>query len=156
MNADPLANLADIHIPDPVPSWPPAIGWWLLLALVVIAVIACVMFFINRYKKQAYRREALARLNEIKQQADSQSNPTEVAMALSGLLKQVAITRFGRHQTASLAGNDWLMFLDEKGKTDAFSKGPGRILGDDIYKPDVVIDLDSLFNLSQQWIEKQS
>ena len=33
MKQDPLAALRDIHMPEAVAWWPPAPGWWLLLAL---------------------------------------------------------------------------------------------------------------------------
>lgn len=152
---DPLANLADIHLPDPVTNWPPAIGWWLLALLAIALVIGLIVWLVKRYRKLAFRREALAQLSEIKAQVPD-SDPIAIAMELSGLLKQVAITVFGRHHTAGLNGDAWLQFLDEKGKTETFSAGEGRVLGDDIYKPDVEIDLDKLFQISQQWIEKQS
>ncbi|MEX2365260.1 MAG: DUF4381 family protein [Pseudohongiellaceae bacterium] len=32
---DPLSELADIHLPAAVSFWPPAIGWWILLALLL-------------------------------------------------------------------------------------------------------------------------
>ena len=38
--ADPLAQLRDIHLPGPVESWPPAIGWWILLAIILLLVLA--------------------------------------------------------------------------------------------------------------------
>ncbi len=152
---DPLANLADIHLPEPISAWPPAIGWW-LLALVVLAFIAgLIRWQIKRYQKSAYRREALAQLAVIKSQARENSS-IATATQLSGLLKQVAVTAYGRHQTASLNGTAWLKFLDEKGDTQSFTSGPGKILGDDIYKPHVDIDLEKLFHISQQWIEQQS
>lgn len=153
--ADPLAQLADIHLPDPVSAWPPAPGWWLLALLIIGLVIGAIVFLVQRYRKRAWRREALAYLRELQTRQD-QLPGTDMASALSGLLKQVAITRFGRHQTASLSGDTWLRFLDDKGKTTAFTQGPGRALGDDIYRPDAVIDVEGLFKLSQEWIEKQS
>lgn len=156
-SADPLANLADIHIPDPVSSWPPAIGWWLVALLFLLLVIAAVVWGIRRHRRGRYRREALAQLAQLREfQQQTGQQPADTASKISGLLKQVVITQFGRHQTASLNGAAWLKFLDDKGKTSAFTEGPGRALGDDIYKPNIEIDLDSLFNLSQQWIEKQS
>ena len=33
---DPLSQLADIHLPEAVSAWPPAVGWWLLAGLAEI------------------------------------------------------------------------------------------------------------------------
>ena len=152
---DPLANLADIHLPAPVSSWPPAPGWWLLAVLAAGVVFGLIYWLTRRYRRLAWRREAKAKLQHL--QAEK-ANLSAIAMAseLSGLLKQAAITRYGRHHTASLNGEAWLRFLDNKGKTDAFSKGLGRALGDAIYRPDADIDVDVLFELSRKWIETQS
>ena len=154
MPQDPLAQLKDIHLPDPVGQWPPALGWWLLAVVVILLMVGIIVWLWQRHRKNAYRREALAYLDALQQRA-AEHDPVTVATQLSSLLKRVAITLFGRHQTAGLNGSDWLRFLDEKGKTDAFSQGPGKILGSDIYKPNVQVDLTSLFELSKQWIEKQ-
>lgn len=155
MNPDPLANLADIQLPDPVASWPPAPGWWLLAVLVIALLVGLIYWLARRYRRQAWRREAQAKLAHLEAKK-TDLNPISLTSELSGLLKQVAITRFGRHHTASLNGEAWLRFLDTKGKTDAFTQGPGRALGDDIYRPDAVIDVDGLFELSRKWIETQS
>ena len=32
---NPLVNLKDIHLPPPVPFWPPAPGWWILALLLI-------------------------------------------------------------------------------------------------------------------------
>ena len=153
---DPLSNLADIHLPDPVSAWPPAYGWWLVALLLACCLIAVVIWLRHRHQRSAYRREALAQLNTLKEKAASQHNPTLIAAELSALLKQVAITLSGRKSTASLTGEEWLKFLDDKGRTSDFTQGQGRVLGADIYKPNVQIDLEKLFKLSQQWIKKQS
>ena len=41
MKPDPasLENLRDIAVPPPVPWWPPAPGWWVVMAVLAIAVI---------------------------------------------------------------------------------------------------------------------
>ena len=39
---DPLANLRDIYLPEPITAWPPAIGWWalILLGLLLLSYIS--------------------------------------------------------------------------------------------------------------------
>ena len=49
---DLLAQLADIHLPEPVSFWPPAIGWWILAALALVLLI--ILF----RKFASYRRSA--------------------------------------------------------------------------------------------------
>ena len=52
--------IADIHLPNTVSPWPPAIGWWLLLIL-IIALCAGSVYTLKRYqKKWRYRRAALS------------------------------------------------------------------------------------------------
>ena len=36
---DPLAQLRDIHLPEPVSWWPPALGWWLVAMTVMTLLI---------------------------------------------------------------------------------------------------------------------
>ena len=57
-NPDPLAQLRDIHLPDPISGWPPGPGWWLLalLLLTVLAVLGTWLW--RRRRENAWRREA--------------------------------------------------------------------------------------------------
>jgi hypothetical protein len=33
---DPLQDLRDVHLPDPISWWPPAFGWWMIMGLLII------------------------------------------------------------------------------------------------------------------------
>ena len=58
---------------------------------------------------------------------------------------------------ASLAGSDWLRFLDRTGHTDAFTHGRGQLLAELAYDPRVAHGLDGpatreLFEVVGRWI----
>ena len=54
---DNLPELRDIHIPDGVSAFPPAYGWWVVLAGVVALFLLAELFLILRQasKKPRYR-----------------------------------------------------------------------------------------------------
>ena len=114
-----LSHLADIAMPPPIAWWPPAPGWWILAVALAAAIAILACGAIRRYRRNAYRRIALAELAGIR--------PTDVPaslMAISAVLKRVALVAYPRSEVASLTGAAWLAFLDRTAGTDAFTKGP--------------------------------
>ncbi|MFB0988929.1 MAG: DUF4381 domain-containing protein, partial [Gammaproteobacteria bacterium] len=57
-----LAQLADIHLPEPVSYWPPAIGWWILAAIVLFMLVILFRKLTSRAHQQKICRYALAEL----------------------------------------------------------------------------------------------
>lgn len=98
---DPLADLKDIHLPDPVSMWPLALGWWLLLALALVVVLLLVWAY-RRYQSQAARRLAMSALKE----ADS---PQQIMV----ILKSLCLNYFSREQVAGLYGEPLKHFLSQ-------------------------------------------
>ncbi|MDG6774207.1 DUF4381 domain-containing protein [Thiomicrorhabdus sp. ZW0627] len=110
-NNNPLSQLKDIHLPDPIGWWPLAFSWWVLIFSLSAIVFALVWFLLDRHKRNAYRREALKQMNAI--QADDNSEVSERILQINALLKQVAITVYGRQEVAKLNQQAWLDFLHE-------------------------------------------
>ena len=52
---DNLPELRDIHLPDGVSAWPPAYGWWVMLAAVIaiFLIIKIVQKIIRKSRKKA-------------------------------------------------------------------------------------------------------
>jgi len=119
-----LSRLADIVTPAPVSWWPPAPGWWILCAalLVVLAILAHRALL--RYRRNAYRRAALADLSTLAAIDDGAS-----LAGISSVLKRVALVSYRRPEVASLTGEAWAAFLDRAAGTNAFTKGPAAGLG---------------------------
>ena len=100
MSNDParLQNLHDIVVPQPVSFWPPAPAWYVVLGLVLMGILWLVGRSILRYRRNAYRRAALAELQTLP--ADGPS----AAPRIAALLKRTALAAFPREQVAGLTG----------------------------------------------------
>ncbi len=146
MNPD-LSQLHDIHLPASVSWWPLALGWWLLLALLVVILLVGYGFY-RRYQRQRWRREALALLRQLQQQS---LTPKMLVVEYSQLLRRVAISRFPRTEVAALTGEQWLVFLDQQMKVPGFQQ-QGRMLITAPYSATVEGDLDELSALCERWI----
>jgi hypothetical protein len=152
---DPLAELRDIHLPGPIEVWPPALGWWLVAILLSCALLALVIGLRRRWQKNAYRRMALQELDLIEQSRTQGADSTEIVLKLQQLLKRTAIAGYSRASVASLSGVAWTQFLDATGNTQHFSLGPGELLIDGPYQPDLSHQADQLLpliRLCRQWI----
>ena len=106
---DQLSQLHDILLPDPITWWPLSFSWWVLIISVAALLFTAIWILYDRHKRNAYRREALANLTTIEnnQTLDSQQK----VLQINALLKQVAITLYGRQTVTKLNEQAWLEFL---------------------------------------------
>ncbi|WDU65095.1 DUF4381 domain-containing protein [Pseudomonas poae] len=99
-----IEQLKELGLPAPVNYWPQTWGWWALLGLVAVALLALGVRAWLRWRRNAYRREALARLDVL-----------EDLRELPELLKRVALSMPlapEEHQRVpTLSGDDWQAFL---------------------------------------------
>ena len=87
---DPLQELRDVHLPDPISWWPPAFGWWMVIVGLVIAG-GLVVWAMAYRKRTRPRRIALAQLQQVKQQYSVNADD------------QLAITQMSQSCTSSCA-----------------------------------------------------
>ncbi|MDY0189183.1 MAG: DUF4381 domain-containing protein [Desulfuromonas sp.] len=133
--------LRDIHLPQPVSWWPLAPGWWLLLALGVIILIAS-LFAWRRYKQRRYRRIALRQLSMMENNLRTDNDQQLLLQELSKLLRHMAVLHYPAQQCAGLCAEKWLSFLDSTLPTKQqqhhpFSSGVGRCLASAPYRAPV-------------------
>jgi hypothetical protein len=153
-DADPLAGLRDIHIPDSVSWWPLAPGWW-VLGFVVLITLALVWLWQRRWQQRSYQRVALRHLERLEEQYASE--PETLVRELSVLLRRVTALYYP--ESAGLAGRAWLEFLDRtlnaKAEAHPFSAGEGQCLADAPYRPALKSEVDTrtLVELARCWIK---
>ena len=140
MNDD-LANLRDILEPEPVTWWPLAVGWWFLIALLLLTLTAMVIWWTRRWRARAYRRQALAELNDLQ-------TPLEIAQ----LLKRTALDVTSREDVAALCGPAWIQWLEKTGG-QAVPESVARQLGEGTYDGTTVSSSGELREFAVAWIE---
>ncbi len=114
------SQLRDIHVHMGQPWWPPAPGWWLL-----VAALVGIGLLLWRYDPRwrlyvplpvitlgTWRWEAAQALRGLRRRLDD-APVKPIATELSELLRRIAMARHGRTACAGLHGDDWLAWLTE-------------------------------------------
>ncbi len=149
---DPLANLHPLRQPELIGWWPLAPGWWLLLCLIVISVGLLIYLLRRHWRKNAYRRRALAQLDSLHAQYQSDSRDAEYLGAINALLKSVALHAYPRATVASRHGEAWRQFLNTSLPQDMQLQSE---FDDAVYRDSSPqIDLTRVHRAAQHWIKK--
>ena len=147
--------IRDIHLPETIGWFPPAIGWWILAIVIPI----CTFFLIVIIKRLRQKTAVKLARKLIKQlEHDDKLSDIQKVCELSGLLRRVAVSTSQKNDdVAGLTGRAWLDYLDQPLKEASFKHGVGRCLIEAPYQqtlsPDV--DLKALFQLAQSWLNAQ-
>lgn len=147
-----LENLHDIHLPAPISGWPPAPGWWILAALILIGAIAIGIGLTRRMRQRRYRKFALRELQSLYQTWQQQRDDIVFAQATNRLLKKTALVAFPATDVAALSGADWLDFLDRKLRKPRFTEPAVRALATLYLREPEPIAAETLHAAAQHWI----
>ena len=153
--------LRDIHLPGDISWWPPAIGWWIVAALIILLGLGLYMLK-RRRERRKVAKAALKELVGIKTVYDKNLDAKSFITKLSILLRRVCITIFPNENVASIIGKDWLEFLDQcirdKGKTNEplFTRKAAADLLNVPYMKNIQhrdMDIEQLYKISEVWIK---
>ena len=150
----PQLDLRDIHLPNVISWWPPAIGWWLLLGLILLAIWGA-WLLIKKLRQDTSKKAANKLLASIKQQASG--DKLQTIRELSVCLRRFQMSDENRGQVASLNGQAWLQYLDQFVEGKPFSEGIGRCLADGPYQKSLTadVDMEELVRLCQRCVTGQ-
>jgi len=148
--------LRDIHLPDAVSLWPPAIGWWILVIVIAALAFGLYKFYkIKKHKqKTAYRKMALDELKIIKQSFSQQDSSIECLRAISHLLRRIALSYLPREKVASLTGTQWVSQLNHLAQQAGFTSTHTELLIHGPYQQQFDYDQNELFESCENWIKQ--
>lgn len=144
-----LSPLKDVHLPPEPLFFPPAIGWWLIMGVILTFSLLMILFFY--FWKLSPKRYALRLLKKI----EVQKLPlAETGVQLDVLLKRVALIAFPREKVASLSHKEWADFLIHHGN-GTLSAEQADFIVSSVYLPHqkaVAISTEKLYNAIKEWI----
>lgn len=153
---DPLAQLKDIHLPDPVGLWPLAWGWWVLLAVLII-VVGTLIYLRRRHSlRNRYRAAALAELHNAKAEFDQHQDVAAYLQRASIILRRAALSGCANNYHPNLKGEAWLQWLDEQyhANLQLFTHGHGRALLTGPYEAKPTADVAQVHQLVRLWLKE--
>lgn len=154
MNPEDLL-LRDIHLPDPVAWWPPAIGWWLLIALALTIAFALFAWFRRRARRRNSPATVAERdLERLRVAWVKHGDARLLLRDLSTWLRRAGMSLASRNAAASLTGERWIRFLDELAGADVFAED-AALLTDGPYRTGNALDPEDgerLLSTCQRWL----
>ena len=127
MNPEMIA-LKEIRYPNNIDWWPMALGWWIILAILVCVIIVFSVRFLKNFQRNKKRRIALNELHRIRNDEIICSDIFLLTNKLSILIRKSMLAYESRDAVAGLVGEEWLEFLDQNLEEKYFSQGIGRSL----------------------------
>ena len=138
-----LDMLAPVPEPPAISMWPQTQGWiWLGLTILALLAYAGWRWHL-RHKANAYRRAAMEALSK------AGDDPCQIAE----ILRRTALAAYPRQDVASLAGEDWLRFLDAGLGRAGFESELGQSMLAAPYQPEVA-PIQGLGALARLWVAR--
>ncbi len=144
-----LDLMHDLVRAEPV-AWTPQTVGWAVVGVWLLAITGLVIWNrIQHWRRNRYRREALAELRQIveQQELDQQT----MAYAIAKLLKRTALAAFGRDRVADLYGKEWADFLRRSSRNDSLIERNADALGSAAYSK--AADGQALLAPAKRWIQ---
>jgi len=145
LNLPQLFELLHDIVPPEAVSWlPQTPGWWVLLVWVAAVSAICIVKWVQKYRRNRYRREAIDLINNIDPESEG------AATAIAGVVKRTALAVYDRKEVASLYGEEWAGFLVKSSGGDSQLVNSAALLAQAAYRPDC--DARDVIAPARRWI----
>lgn len=153
---NPLAQLQDIQLPDPVSWWPLAPGWWLLIFIALAIIVTTSIFLWRRHQHNAYRRQALKELSALDIVAENHAHDLNHVHIISTILRRTVKTAYPQQGLEALPLKTLLIQLDQYSGQHIFHSIIDSSITTALYQPSTDIrpqDIEQFGAATRRWIK---
>jgi hypothetical protein len=155
-NNDALANLKPLIAPAAISWWPPAPGWWILGAILLVALVGLAVWAWKRwchYRDTRYQREALELLSTVTEQ-----EPEKQLQEVAAILRRAAICAWGREHAGTQNWNQIINMprtRDGKKIPPALDENSLQLLTDHLYRQEIpsAVAMQNLRTQASVWLK---
>lgn len=143
--------LRDIHLPPSPSWWPLAPGWWFLIVLALLALLAmglAIWWLRRQRRRHAEEKQVLAEVDQVL--ALWREQPQALASGLHQLLRRGALRIDAT--AAQQRGDAWRQTLAMM-PVDADTLGQLDALEAAMYKPGAPLDADAAASATRRWLQ---
>nr|WP_246238025.1 DUF4381 domain-containing protein [Pseudomonas akapageensis] len=150
--------MQELALPPAVSYMPQTWGWWLLVALALLAGLLWAARVYWQWQRNRYRREALAQLAQLRTALGDPAQQLGALRQLPELLKRVALSMPGAPAVGHLGGADWQAFLERTSRAP-LPRDFAPQLADLAYAPELRLQAianeqgQQLLTLCTRWVE---
>ena len=153
MDTNILNQLRDLHEPLPPDSWPPTIGWWLALLLVIIVTSFGINWWLARRAEFLPYKIAIREASKLETNLVSDHlNGKNYVNSINELLKRLVVHIEESEDAPRLHSDEWLRFLAKRFEESRFTGPQGRALGSQRYSKET-LDIEKLPELIRETLK---
>jgi len=148
-----LERLTETQAPEGISWLPQTFGWKILASVAFLLLVRKIYHAYKDYQRNAYRREALAWLQQCQQ-----TNNFDLYKQLPSLLRKTALSAYKRTEISQLSDTQWEHWLDQQCQQTSFVTSCPNVLHQLAYMPinSVTVRVDQYQVLLEQiklWIK---
>lgn len=102
---NPLDQLADIRVPEDVSAWPPAIGYWITLTMLILIMVLMGIYLAKRKRRLHAKRQSLRALEGV------DVNSHFALQQIHHVLKTAAQGYFPERNILQMQSGQWITLL---------------------------------------------
>lgn len=144
-------QLRDIHLPEPIGWWPPALGWWLVFFAVLGLALLIGWYLRRRQQANRYRKAAHSELQHYYSEWQQQGDTTAYLQAANSILKRVMRHLDPEHSALATSGNAWVDQL-QRHAPSRINEDSRAALASHIYQAQAKLDVAALHQELVEWL----